>query len=55
MAPEDVCSTEMLVLIRWHGRVMAVPLSQLTAIDPDEATAAAIGDWLYWVARGYLF
>jgi hypothetical protein len=55
MAPEDACSAEMLVLIRWHGRVMAVPLSQLTAIDPDETTAEAIGDWHYWVARSYLF
>ena len=27
MAPEDVCSDDMLVLIRWHGRTMAVPLS----------------------------
>jgi hypothetical protein len=29
----------LLVLIRWHGRVMAVPLSQLAAIDPDNAIA----------------
>ena len=55
MAPEDACSGGMLVLIRWHGRTMAVPLSQLTAIEPDEATAEAIGDWHYWVARGYEF
>lgn len=55
MAPEDACSTEMLVLIRWHGRAMAVPLSQLEAIDADAATAEAIGDWHYWVARGYIF
>ena len=55
MAPEGACSVEMLVLVRWHGRVMAVPLSQLTAIDPDETTAEAIGDWHYWLARGYLF
>ena len=34
---------------------MAVPLSQLTAIDPDEPTPAeAIKDWHYWVAQGYL-
>jgi hypothetical protein len=33
---------------------MAVPLSQLAAVDPD-ATAEAIGDWHYWAARGYLF
>ena len=25
IAPEDSCTAEMLVLIRWHGRVMAVP------------------------------
>jgi hypothetical protein len=55
MAPEDVCTVEMLVMIRWHGRAMAVPLSQLAAIDADEATVEAIGDWHYWVARGYLF
>jgi hypothetical protein len=34
---------------------LAVPLSQLTAIEPDEDTAEAIGDWHYWVAQGYLF
>jgi Calcium binding len=34
----------MLVLIRWQGR-MAVPLSQLTAIDPDESIREAIKDW----------
>ena len=53
MAPEDVCEHDMLVLVRWQGRKPAVPLSQLTAIDPDESTAAAIGDWHYWVAQGY--
>jgi len=55
MAPEETCSADMLVLIRWQGRKMAVPLSQLAAIDPDESTAEAIGDWHYWVAQGYLF
>ena len=55
LAPEDACSTDMLVLIRWQGRNMAAPLSQLAPIDPDESTAEAIGDWHYWVARGYLF
>jgi hypothetical protein len=44
----------MLLLIRWHGRVMAVPLSQLAAIDPDDATAEAIVDCHYWV-RGAIF
>jgi hypothetical protein len=45
----------MLVLITWHGRNVAVPLSQLTPLDTDESTAEAIGDWHYWVAQGYLF
>jgi hypothetical protein len=55
MAPEEAYSSDRLVLIRWQGRNMAVPLSQLTAIDADESTAEAIGDWLYWVAQGYCF
>jgi hypothetical protein len=44
MAPEDTCSADMLVQIRWHGRPLAVPLSQLVAIDPDQSSAEAIGD-----------
>jgi len=55
MAPEDTCSADMLVLIRWHGRTMAVPLSQLVAIGPDQSTAEAVDDWHYWVAQGYCF
>jgi len=55
MAPEDACLNDMLVRIRWQGRNLAVPLSQLIAVNPDEATAEAIGDWHYWVAPGYLF
>jgi hypothetical protein len=45
----------MLVLIRWQGRNMAVPLSQLVAIDADASTVDAIGDWHYWAAQDYLF
>jgi len=55
MAPEDACAADMLVLIRWQGRTMAVPLSQLAAVDPDDSTAEAIADWHYWVAQGYCF
>jgi hypothetical protein len=55
MAPEEACSTDMLVLIRWQGRKLAVPLSQLAAVDVDQSTAEAIADWHYWVAQGYLF
>jgi hypothetical protein len=55
MAPDEVCATDMLVLVRWHRSKLAVPLAQLTAIEPDKSTAEAIGDWQYWVAQGYLF
>ena len=52
MAVEGACEHDMLVQIRWQGRKMAVPLSQLEAIDPDESTQEAIGDWHYWVTQG---
>lgn len=52
MASEDACEHDMLVQIRWQGRKMAVPLSQLDALDPDESTKEAIGDWHYWVSQG---
>jgi Calcium binding len=55
LAPEDSCSSDMFVLIRWKGRKVAIPLSQLTPLDADKSTAEAIGDWHYWVAQGYCF
>ena len=55
LATEDSCEHDMLVLIRWHGRDVAVPLSQLIAIDADQSTTEAIGDWYYWLAQGYCF
>jgi hypothetical protein len=55
MAPEEACSGDMLVLIRWQGRDLAVPLSQLTPLDADKSTAEAISDWLYWVTQAYCF
>jgi len=55
LAPEDACTSDMLVLIRWQGRNLAVPLSQVAAMDAGESTTEAIGDWHYWVAQGYCF
>ena len=55
MAPEHGCSTDMLVMTRWKNRNIAVPLSQLKAIDVDESTTQAIEDWHYWVVQGYCF
>jgi hypothetical protein len=54
MAPEDACEHDMLVRIRWQGRKLVVPLSQLMAIDPDESNEEGIGDWHYWVSQGCL-
>lgn len=55
LAPEDSCAHDMLVLIRWHGRNVAVPLSQLLAISADHSTVQAIADWHYWLAQDYCF
>jgi Calcium binding len=55
MAPEEACASDMLVLIRWQGRTMAIPLSQLQALTGNKATNEAIADWHYWVAQGYCF
>ncbi len=55
MSPEEACASDMLVLIRWQGRNLAVPLSQLAAIDADRTTLEAIGDWHYWIRQGYRF
>jgi hypothetical protein len=55
MAPEDECEHEMFVLTRWNRRDLAVPLALLEGVRVDEQTAQAIGDWHYWVARGYEF
>jgi hypothetical protein len=53
MAAEGACEHDMLVQICWQGRKMAIPLSQLKAVDEDSSTAEAIGDWHYWLAQGY--
>jgi hypothetical protein len=47
MAPEDACASDMLDLIRWQGRNLAVPLSQLLHITGNDATNEAIADWHY--------
>ena len=55
MAPDDACSADMLVLVRWKGRTVGAPLSQLATVDPNESTAEAIGDWHYWVDQASCF
>ena len=53
IAPEEECQHEMFVEIHWQKRPLAVPLMQLEAIDTDDETDEAIGDWHYWTSRGY--
>ncbi len=55
MASEDVCMHEMFVKVRWQERRLAVPLSQLEALEVDDETQEAIEDWHYWAASGYQF
>ena len=55
MAREEECESEMFVRVRWCGRRLAVPLSQLEPRDVDATTREAVGDWHYWTARGYQF
>ena len=55
MASEEECEHEMFVEIRWEKRPLAVPLSQLAGINPDQESRQAIADWHYWVKRGYQF
>lgn len=55
MAPEEECESEMFVRVRWNSRRLAVPLSQLESLAADPATREAVGDWHYWVARGFQF
>ena len=52
LAVEEACEHDMLVQIRWQGRKLAIPLSQLDAVGADESTQEAIDDWHYWVAQG---
>ena len=55
MAPEVDCESQMFVRLKWGGRSMAVPLSQLEPLAADPQTKEAVADWHYWVARGYEF
>lgn len=55
MAPEDDCLHEMFIIVKWKGRSMGLPLAQLEPISADEDTTEAVGDWHYWVDRGYEF
>jgi hypothetical protein len=53
IARETECESEMFVRVRWHGRRLAVPLSQLKPLAVEAQTKEAVADWHYWLDRGY--
>lgn len=55
MPSEEECEKEMFVTIKWQGRRVSVPLSQLECLSRDRKTKEAIADWHYWVGQGYSF
>ena len=55
MASEDECGREMFVRIRWGKRRLVVPLAQLEPVSADSQTEEGVGDWHYWLKRGYVF
>lgn len=55
LAAEDECMKEVIVMVRWSGRRVGVPLAQLSPVNPDQKTELAISDWHYWVDQGYSF
>src|SRR5882672_2083950 len=55
MAPEDECEAEMFAWVDRAGERIAVPLMQLQPLSKDRETLEAVGDWHYWVDRGYEF
>ena len=55
MAREDDCMHEMFVLIRFAGRKLGVPLSQLDVPKAARENHEVVEDWRYWVTMGYEF
>jgi hypothetical protein len=55
LAKEDDCMAEIFVLIRFAGRKLGVPLSQVEAVEGKLETREAVEDWHYWVTMSYTF
>ena len=55
LADEDDCMNEVLVNVEYGQGMLAVPLAQLTCITRRKSTIRGVGDWHYWVARGYRY
>jgi calcium binding protein len=49
MADADDCAHELMVLIKWQGEKLAVPLGQLEAsTQSNKLTRKVLADWHYW-------
>lgn len=55
LAPEDDCMSKVIVMTKWQGRALGVPLEQIRPRNVNAATKQAIEDWQYWVAMGYQY
>lgn len=55
MTSEEGCLHDMFVEVIWKNKRLAVPLSQLEAINLDSESEQAFDDWQYWLAQGYVF
>lgn len=59
MSPEDECSSDMFVEVLYQEGeledIFSARLSDIQPLDIDSGTEEAIGDWHYWIERGYQF
>jgi hypothetical protein len=55
MSGDDICSHEMYVDVTWSGKVLTIPLAKINPLGAGDDTIEAVGDWHYWVKRGYTF
>ena len=53
LADEAECMHDVLVEVEYGRDTLAVPLSQLACMSRRKSTLRGVGDWHYWVARGY--
>jgi hypothetical protein len=55
LADEAECMNEVMVEVEYEQTTLAVPLAQLTCLTRRRSTLRGVGDWHYWVARGYTY
>ncbi len=53
LAPETRCMGGLLVIARFAGKQVTVPLEQLRLATGDDEAIEAVEDWRYWKSCGY--